>query len=310
MRIFVVGATGAIGRPLIRKLVDAGHEVTGTTRSDGRTDRVRAAGCEPAVVDILDRDCVVRAVADAKPDVVVHQATDIPGDFNPRKIAKVFESTNRLRTEGTRNLVEAARQAGVSRVVAQSIAFAYGTDGDGPKTEDERLVGDEGPAGFDRIVGPLADLEQTVLGAAGVVLRYGHLYGPGTIYASDGSVARRVRKRQYPVIGDGSGEFSFIHVDDAAAATVAAIERAASDVYNIVDDEPARVRDWLPDYADAIGAPAPRHAPRVVARLLAGPFVTYSATQMRGASNAKAKRELDWQPKYPSWRQGFRQALG
>ena len=309
MRIFVAGATGAIGRPLVRQLVAAGHEVTGTTRSADRAEHVRADGGDPVVVDALERDAFVRAIVDARPDVVVHELTAIPAALNPRKLADAFEATNRLRTEGTRNLVDGAREAGADRLVAQSIAFTY-RPGGGPKTEADPLMGDDAPSGFQEILASVVDLEQTVLGADGTVLRYGWIYGPGTGYASDGPTADTVRARKFPVVGSGAGTYSFIHVDDAASATVAAVERGSSDVYNVVDDDPAPVRTWLPEYASVLGAPPPRRVPALVARQAAGGFAVFSATKMPGASNAKARADLGWAPRYASWRVGFRQGLG
>lgn len=313
MRVLVAGATGAIGRPLVRQLGAAGHEVVGTTRSEHRANLIREDGGEPAVVDVLDRDALRAVVAAARPDIVVHQLTQIPDDLNPRKLAEQFEMTDRLRTEGTRNLVDAARAAGADRVVAQSIAFAYRHDGPRGelKTEGDPLIGSEVPKDFRNTVESVQALERTVLDSGGLVLRYGYFYGPATAYAaSDGALAARVRKRGFPVVGDGGGVFSFVHVDDAAAATVAAVERGAPGVYNVVDDEPAALRDWLPVYAEALGARPPRRVPALVARIAVGGWMTQSATGTRGASNAKAKRELGWLPRHASWRQGFFGAAG
>jgi 2-alkyl-3-oxoalkanoate reductase len=313
MRVFIGGATGAIGRPLVRRLVAAGHEVLGTTRSASRGALVREDGGDPVVVDALDRDALIAAVVAARPDAVVHQLTQIPADINMRKFGAEFEMTDRLRTEGTRNLVDAARAAGTERLVSQSVAFAYRQDGprDEPKTEDDPLIGADAPAQFRHAAEALAQMERTVLDAGGLVLRYGYFYGPGTTYAaSDGAMARRVRKRGFPVVGDGGGVFPWIHVDDAAAATALAVERGAPGVYNIVDDEPAPLREWLPAYAEAIGAKPPRRVPRLVARLAAGGLAAGMATELRGASNAKAKRELGWQPRYASLRDGLADAPG
>jgi 2-alkyl-3-oxoalkanoate reductase len=313
MRVFVAGATGAIGRPLVRQLVAAGHEVSGTTRSEDRAGLIRTDGGEPVVVDALDREGLLAAVAEARPDAVVHQLTQIPSEINPRKMAEQFEVTDRLRTEGTHNLVDAARAAGVRRLVAQSIAFAYRMDGQPGelKTEGDPLMGDDAPATFRRTVLAVAQLERTVLEAGGLVLRYGYFYGPGTSYAaSDGSLAERVRKRGFPVVGDGGGVFPFIHVDDAAAATVAALDRGDPGVYNVVDDEPAPLREWIPVYAEAIGAKSPRRVPKLAARIAAGKMAADGATKMRGVSNEKAKRDLGWEPRYPSWRRGFFEAAG
>jgi 2-alkyl-3-oxoalkanoate reductase len=311
MKVFVAGATGAIGRPLVRALTGGGHEVVGTTRSESRAERIRADGGRPVILDALDRDAVMSAVADARSDAVVHQLTQIPADMNPRKMREEFEVTDRLRTEGTRNLVDAAQAAGARRIVAQSIAFGYRMDGNGLKTEDDELLGDDAPATFQRTVAAVATLERTVLDAGGIVLRYGYFYGPGTSYAaSDGAVAARVRKRGFPVVGDGGGVFPFIHVDDAAAATVAALDRGDPGVYNIVDDEPAPLRDWLPVYAEAVGAKQPRRVPKLAARIAAGKMAAEGATKMRGVSNEKARRDLGWEPRYASWRQGFSEAAG
>jgi nucleoside-diphosphate-sugar epimerase len=304
VRVFVAGATGAIGRPLVAQLRAAGHEVVGMTRSDERAEALRAAGAEAVIADALDADAVRRAVEAAQPDVVVNELTDLDRPLNPRKYAEWLEGTNRLRTEGTRNLVEAARAAGGPRVISQSVAFGY-TFEPGVKSEDAPLLGTDAGSMADAI----RELERRTLDADGIVLRYGFFYGPGTAYHRGGQQIELIEKRQMPIIGDGGGHFPFIHVDDAAAATVAAIERGAPGVYNIVDDEPAAAREWIPDLAAVIGAPKPRRIPKFVARLLAGRLAAM-ATQMQPVTNAKAKAELGWQPRYASWRDGFRAELG
>ena len=297
----------------MRQLVQAGHEVSGTTRSESRAGLIREDGGDPVVVDALDRGALLSAVAGARPDAVVHQLTLIPSEINPRKMAEQFEVTDRLRTEGTHNLVDAARAAGARRVIAQSIAFVYRMDGrpDEVKTESDPLMGDDAPQSVRGIAAAVAEMERTVLDAGGIVLRYGYFYGPGTSYAaSDGATAQRVRKRGFPIVGDGAGVFPFIHVDDAAAATVAALVRGDPGVYNVVDDEPAPLREWMPVYAEAVGAKPPRRVPKLAARIAAGKMAAEGATKMRGVSNEKAKRELGWEPRYPSWRQGFFEAAG
>jgi nucleoside-diphosphate-sugar epimerase len=306
VRVFVAGATGAIGRPLVRQLAAAGHDVTGTTRSQARAALIAGDGGDPVVVDALDRDALLDAVVRSRPDAVVHQLTSIPDDLNPRQLAEAFEATNRLRTAGTRNLVEAAAAAGASRIVAQSIAFAYRPDGDEPRTEEDELIGSDAPKDFRPVAAAVGELEEAVLGAGGIVLRYGHLYGPGTSYDPDGgSIAARVRKRGFPIVGNGAGVFPFIHVDDAASATVAALERGAPGLYNVVDDEPAPVSDWLPVYAESVGAKKPHRVAALAARIAAGPWMTLQATRAPAVSNAKARAELGWAPRHASWRQGF-----
>ena len=309
MKVFVAGATGAIGRPLLERLVAAGHEVTGTTRSEAKTGAIRAAGGEAAVCDALDAPALRGAVAEAGPEVIVHQLTALPDRFNPRR-KTIYDATNRLRDEGTRNLLEAAREAGTRRFVCQSIAFAYAA---GPtpdvKDEDAPLVVDAPPP-FGEGVRVTQEMEHRVVEAdwlEGLVLRYGWFYGPGTYYGEGGSITADVRKRRFPVIGKGSGLSSFIHVEDAASATVAAVEGGPPGLYNIVDDQPAAMREWLPLFADAVGAKKPLRVPVWVARLAAGPMAGMM-NALPGASNAKAKRELDWEPRWPSWRTGFRDA--
>ncbi|HEV3377329.1 MAG TPA: NAD(P)-dependent oxidoreductase, partial [Thermoleophilaceae bacterium] len=301
--------TGAIGRPLVPGLVAAGHEVTGTTRSEERAEGIRAAGARAVVCDALDGDAVRAAVVEAAPEVVVHELTALPTRFNPRD-KRMYAPTNRLRQEGTRNLIAAAHAAGARRIVCQSIAFAY-APGERPEVKDEDAPLALGaPLPFGDSVRAIDEMERAVAGAAGLdglVLRYGWFYGPGTYLADDGSVARDVRRRRLPVIGKGIGLYSFIHVDDAASATVAAVERGASGVYNVVDDEPAPQREWLPRYADAMGAKKPLRVPVWMARLAVGKIATMADVQA-GASNAKAKVELGWEPRWSTWREGFHEA--
>ena len=309
MRVFVAGASGAIGRPLVPRLVAAGHEVTGTTRSEERAGAIRAAGARAVICDALDADALRAAVVDAAPQVVVHELTSLPHRFNPRD-KQMYAPTNRVRREGTRNLIAAAQVAGAQRLVCESIAFAYAT-GERPEVKEEDApLALEAPLPFGDSVRAIDEMERAVLGAEGlegIVLRYGWFYGPGTYFADDGSLARDVRRRRLPVIGKGIGLYSFVHVDDAASATVAAVERGAPGVYNVVDDEPAPQREWLSVYADAIGAKKPLRVPVWVARLAMGKIATMADVQA-GASNAKARRELGWGPRWPSWRQGFREA--
>jgi nucleoside-diphosphate-sugar epimerase len=311
MKVFVAGASGAIGRPLIPLLVAAGHEVTGMTRREERAEEIRAAGAEAAVCDVFDAEALNAAVAAVAPEIVVHMLTAIPERID-WKDADSLAPTNRVRKEGTANLLAAARAAGARRMVAESVAFLYAPRGDWVKGEEAELaVG--APPPFGDAVEALADLERQVLaaeGVEGVVLRFGNFYGPGTMFAAAGSQAEEARKRRLPVVGKGTGRFSFIHIEDAASAVVAALASDATGVFNIVDDEPAPMHDWVPVYAEALGAKPPRRVPVWLARLIAGRAIAANAVELRGAANAKAKRELGWQPKYASWRQGFREALG
>jgi nucleoside-diphosphate-sugar epimerase len=281
------------------------------TRREDAAARIRAAGAEAAVCDVYDTEALQRSIAAARPDVVIHQLTALPARIDPRR-ADTYPATNRLRTEGTANLIAAARAAGARRFISQSIAFIYASVG--PRVVDETAPVARGMPGHlgagidavlegERQVLELDDLE-------GLVLRYGYFYGPGTSFASDGTMAEDVRKRRFPIIGSGDGRLSFVHVDDAAAATVAACERGEPGIYNICDNEPAPMREWIPIYAESIGAKRPLRVPRWIARLVAGRVVARMATEIRGASNAKAKRELEWQPLHSSWRQGFAEALG
>ena len=309
MRVFVAGASGAIGRPLLPRLVAAGHEVTGTTRSEQRAEELRSAGARAVVCDALEGEALHAAVEEAAPEVVVHQLTALPRRFDPRD-KEIYTPTNRVRSEGTRTLLDAARAAGVRRMICQSIAFAY-EPGRQPEVKDEDApLALTAPPPFGDAVRVIDEMERAVVGAEGLeglVLRYGWFYGPGTYYADDGSMAQDVRRRRFPIIGKGTGIFSFVHVDDAASATVAAVERGAPGVYNVVDDDPAPQRDWLPAYAEAIGARKPLRVPVWIARLVVGKIASVASVQP-GASNAKAKRELGWEPRWPSWRQGFRDA--
>jgi nucleoside-diphosphate-sugar epimerase len=310
MRVFVAGASGAIGRPLVPKLVAAGHAVTGMTRSDAKAEDVRAAGARAAVVDVFDRDALGAAFTQAAPEVVIHQLTALPDRLNFRKL-DTYADTNRVRTEGTRNLLDAARAVGARRFVSQSIAFAYRPDGDGLKTEEDPLL-DTAPGVFGSGVTALREMEEMVLGSDGLdglVLRYGFFYGPGTYYGKDGSTTKDVRRRRMPVVGSGTGVFSFVHVDDAADATVAAVERGAPGVYNVADDDPAPMSEWVSAFAQAAGAKPPRRVPVWLAKLVGGREVTALALELRGVSNQKAKRELAWEPAWPSWRTGFPESL-
>jgi nucleoside-diphosphate-sugar epimerase len=300
MRVFVAGASGAIGTRLVHRLIDAGHEVIATFRSSGSAERLRALGAEPVALDLLDARAVRKAVLEAEPEAIVHQATALANVRFSRNFDRIFATTNRLRTEGTDALLAAAREAGVRRVVAQSNTTSrYAREGGMVKSEDDPLDPTPVPAMRESLAA-MRHLEEAVAEAGGIALRYGLFYGA----ANDGLI-EPVRKRQYPIVGEGGGVTSFIHLDDAAAATVLALERGEAGVYNIVDDEPAPLSEWLPVFSEALGAKPPRRFPRWLARLFAGEAVVMMGTESRGASNAKAKRELGWEPRYPSWRQGF-----
>jgi nucleoside-diphosphate-sugar epimerase len=300
MRVFVAGASGAIGTRLVPQLIDRGHEVIGTSRSPANAERVRELGAEPVALDLLDAGAVRKAVLEAEPEAIVHQATALADLRFSRNFDRSFAQTNRLRTEGTDALLAVAREAGVRRFVAQSFAsYRYAREGGPVKTEDDPL--DPNPLPTTReSQSAMRYLDEAVTDAGGIALRYGGFYGA----ANDGLV-EPVRKRQFPVVGDGGGISSFIHLDDAAAATVLALERDAAGIYNIVDDNPAPAREWLPVLANALGAKPPRRVPRWLARLVAGEAAVMIGTEARGASNAKAKRELGWTPRFPSWREGF-----
>lgn len=310
MRVFVAGASGVLGRPLVRQLLAAGHKVTGMTRREEMAAELRAAGAEAVVCDVYDAAALREAMVAAKPDAVVHVLTALPRRFKPRE--DYLSATNRVRTEGTRNLVAAARAAGAKRLVAESVCFFYEPTGGWVKDEGAPLMSDP-PGRFEAAVDALRDLENQVLGAEGIeglVLRFGWLYGEGTYYARDGSQAEETLRRRNPIVGEGTGTFSFVHVEDAAAAIAAALRRGDHGVYNVADDEPARLSEWLPVYARALGAKPPRRVPVWLARLAAGGDLVSAAIAMRGAANAKAKRELGWTPAHPSWRRGFAESLG
>jgi nucleoside-diphosphate-sugar epimerase len=313
MKVFVAGATGAVGRPLVRSLIAHGHEVVAMTRSAAKGAPLRAIGAEVVIADALDADAVRRAVTAARPQAVVNELTALENVRKFRNLNKEFAPTNRLRIRGTDNLIAAAQAAGSSIVVSQSFGnWVYETGGSAVKTEDDPLIS-EVPANITEAFAAIKHLEKATLGArdlTGVVLRYGGFYGPGTSLALDGVFADEVRKRRLPVVGSGAGLWSFIHVDDAAEATVAAIEAGVAGVFNIVDDEPVAAREWIPALADALGAKKPRHVPVWLARLAAGEFGVRAMTRMAGMSNAKARSTFAWQPNYPSYREGFRHGLG
>jgi nucleoside-diphosphate-sugar epimerase len=311
MRVFVAGATGAIGRQLVPRLVAAGHEVHGMTRHESKQALLEELGAVPVVADALDPEQVAEAVGKARPEVIVHQLTAI-GALDMRHFDRDFALTNRLRTEGTDHLLSAGQAVGLRRFVAQGVAGygAYVRTGGPVKTEEDPL--DPRPAHEMRgTLAAIRHLEQAVLAARwteGIVLRYGAFYGPGTSMAPDGEQSELVRRRRFPLVGDGGGVWSFIHVADAAEATVAAVEHGSRGVYNVVDDDPAPVAEWLPELARELGARKPMRVPRFVGRLFAGEAGVMMMTELRGASNAKAKRELGWHPAHPSWRRRFEAA--
>ena len=303
----MAGASGAIGRPLVQQLLAAGHEVTGMTRREERAAGIREAGASAVVCDALDSAALEAAVRGAEPETVVHLLTALPGRLDYRA-DDPLGPTNRIRREGTRNLIAAARSAGARRLVAESFAPLYAQQGDWVKSEEDELFVD-GPAPFGPAAAALADLERQVLeadGVEGIVLRYGWLYGPGTYFDRDGSQTEEAHRRRLPVVGRGEGTYSFVHVEDAAGATVVTLERGKPGVYNVSDDEPAPMREWVPAFAQAVGAKKPRRVPAWLVRLVAGAGAAAMATGVRGASNEKIKRELGWQPRYASWREGFR----
>jgi nucleoside-diphosphate-sugar epimerase len=308
MQIFIAGASGAIGRSLVPMLVQAGHDVTGMVRSERSAEVVRSLGADVAFADALDREAVARAVREARPEVVVHELTAL-ADLDLRHFERTFAQTNRLRTDGTDHLLQAARAAGTGRFVAQSFAgWPFARVGGPVKDEDAPLATDV-PKAVRPTVDAIRYLERAVTSATdleGIVLRYGGFYGPGTSLAPGQPQVEMVRKRRFPIVDTGGGVWSFVHIEDAASATEAAIERGRPGIYHVVDDEPAPVAVWLPELARAIAAPPPRRMPTWLARPLIGEHGVVMMTEIRGASNAKIKRELEWSPRYSSWRDGFR----
>ncbi len=320
MKVFVAGATGVLGRALVPQLVARGHELVGMTRSASKQDLVRSLGARPVVADALDRDAVAQAVTSAEPEVIVHQLTALSGPMSVRDARHPDRSpmaimTNRLRTEATDHLLAAGRAVGARRFVAQSFgAFRWARTG-GPVLTEADPVDPDPPAALRAALVGILHVERAVPAidwGEGLVLRYGGFYGPGTAVslAPDAVMAAPIRKRRFPIVGNGGGVWSHVHIDDAAAATAVAAERGQPGIYNIVDDDPAPVREWLPVLASALGAKPPRRIPRWLGRLAAGEAATLMMTEARGASNEKAKRELGWQPRYASWRLGFAQGLG
>jgi nucleoside-diphosphate-sugar epimerase len=316
MKVFIAGASGALGTHLIPDLVAAGHDVVAMTRTPAKQDGLRALGARPVVADALDPEAVARVVGEAEPEVIVHQLTALSGPMDIRHFDRAFELTNRLRTDATDHLLAAGRAVGTRRFVAQSYAgWRWSRTGGRLLTEDDPIELDVPVAAERPKLQAMVHLEQAVTSidwGEGVVLRYGGLYGPGTGMSSEpGQVMPdMIRKRRFPVVGDGSGVWSYIHIEDAAAVTATAVEGGAPGVYNIVDDEPAAVREWLPVLASELGAKPPRRVPRWLGRLAAGEMAVLMMTDVCGFSNAKAKRELGMELRYPSWRQGFAKGLG
>ncbi|MEU8346310.1 NAD(P)-dependent oxidoreductase [Spirillospora sp. NPDC048832] len=313
MKILIAGASGAIGGRLVSQLVEGGHEVVGTTRSPAKTGMLRALGAEPVVVDALDPDAVADMVAKAEPEVIVHQLTALGGETSMRNVKRMAAATNRLRTEGTDHLLSAARAVGVRTFVAQSNAMWMERTG-GPVADESGRIEPHPPADAAPAVAALRHLEDAVTGitwADGIVLRYGAFYGPGTALsaAPDAVMTRQIRKRRFPIVGGGGGVWSLVHIADAASATVAAVERGRPGIYHVADDDPVPLRDWLPHLARTLGAGPPRRVPAWLVRPLAGAGAVDMMTRARGISTGKTKRELDWEPRFPSWRTGFTDGL-
>ncbi len=309
MRVLVAGAAGALGRHLVPRLVAAGHDVAGLTRSPSKRELLLDLGAEPLIADALDPDAVAQAVAQTEPEVIVHELTALSGSLDLRHFDRDFALTNRLRTEATDHLLAAGHAVGIRRFVAQSYAgWPFARRGGPVKTEEDPL--DPAPAGpMRQTLDAIRYLEDAVTGASwteGIVLRYGGFYGPGTSLGIEGGEhAEMIRARKFPIVGDGAGVWSFVHIEDAADATVAAVEHGRRGIYNVVDDEPAPVAEWLPAIARGLGAKPPRRVPLWLGRVLAGEAAAVMMTEVRGASNAKAKRELGWRPRHPSWRQAL-----
>jgi nucleoside-diphosphate-sugar epimerase len=313
MKVFVAGATGVVGKRLVPQLVAGGYEVVAMTRSEEKASALRGLGADAVVADALDREAVMEVVTRAEPDVVVHQLSGLSGAKSFKRFDKEFALTNRLRTEGTDHLLAAAQAAGAQRFIAQSYGnWNYERTGRRVKTEDD-LLDPTPPANQTQSIEAIRYMERVVVeaeGLDGIALRYGNFYGPGTAFALDGDIVAQVRKRKFPLVGDGGGVWSFVHTDDAAAAVIDAIERGAPGIYNIADDEPVEVAKWLPALAEAVGAKPPRRVPVWIGRVAAGEVGVSMMTRIRGASNAKARRELGFAPHYPSYREGFAHGLG
>lgn len=313
MKVLVAGATGVIGAQLVPLLAAAGHDVVGISRGR-RPTTAGASGTDTGTiryvnVDALDRSAVQGALRQLRPEVIVHVLTAIPAAPDPRRLARDFAVTNALRTEGTRNLLAAAEGLGGVRMIAQGVAFGYDPAGEGPAEEDAPLWRDP-PAQFAPVLAALTELERLTTTAGGLVLRFGHLYGPGSAFAADGAFVGQLRRGKVPMVGGGTATFSFTHAHDAATAIVAALDGAVTGVLNVVDDDPAPVRQWLPYLAEVLAAPRPRSVPRALARLAAGRWGVAYLTELRGASNARARLALDWRPRFGSWREGFAAELG
>jgi nucleoside-diphosphate-sugar epimerase len=309
LRVFLAGATGVIGRPLLDQLVARGHQVTATTRAPDRADRLRQRGAEAVVLDAFDADSTRAAIVYAKPDVVVHQLTSLPREASPGAMKRALVETARLRRETVPSFVAAAREAGARRVIVQSISFV--TPPDGPEILDESApIWVDGPADTRETFRAVRDMEMATMGAKdieGVVLRYGFFYGPGTWFSRDGSIGRMIARGMYPMVGSGRGLSSFVHVDDAAEATVLALDRGAPGIYNVCDDEPVEQNVWLPEIARHLGARTPLRVPAWIARIAGGSLFVHYATNLRGAANGRARAAFGWRPR--SWREGFREVF-
>jgi nucleoside-diphosphate-sugar epimerase len=313
MRVFLAGGTGVVGRPLVPRLVHEGHHVTAITRKPENIHQLEAQGAEAVVCDVLAAERLQDVVREAAPEVVIQHLTDLPPNLNPRNLKKAYVRNDRVLGEGSRNLVAAAEAGGARRFIAQNVCFLYAPVGTPRVVDEDAPLWTDAPEPFGSSVRLHVEMERRITENAsfdGLVLRYGFWYGPGTSFAPDGYTAEQVRRRRYPIVGAGTGMQSFIHMDDVVETTVLALDRGEPGVYNVTDDDPAPMHQWLPAYAAAIGAPEPRRVPAWVARLVVGPFVAGQSLHMPGASNEKAKRALEWKPKLASWREGFRVALG
>jgi nucleoside-diphosphate-sugar epimerase len=302
MRVLVIGATGALGRPLVPLLVASGHDVVAASRRP-RPDADGAGDVTRVSLDILDANAVRTTVSRHRPDAIVHLATAIPDKINPKRIGHQFAQTNRLRTDGTRNLLAAAAEVGVDRFIAEGLAYAY-APGAALRLESDPLWPTP-PVAFQPVVAALRELEQRTLKAGGTVLRFGHLYGPGTVYAPDGYLTNQVRGGKLPLVGDGDATYSFVHVEDAATAVLAALDHSGGGVFNIVDDNATPMWKWLPELATMLGARQPRHIPVSIARLVIGPYGVTFMNELAGASNTRARRDLRWRPHHTSWAEGM-----